>query len=131
MYTGNHLVQKEIEKKVCTMHMKLAAVPTTLRMQSTAPQNLTTQLKFIHKTDSLLQKFNLDDKIKLTPQMLNPLDYQQYNTNFSIEEIVKKSDITPSIAKQLTLEELNTKFLEPEWLRIYTDATKITKSKNA
>jgi hypothetical protein len=76
-------------------------------MRSTAPQNLTSQPTFIHKTDSLVQKFNLDDKIKLTPQMLKPLDYQQYNTNLSIEEIVKKSEINPSMAKQLTLEELN------------------------
>jgi hypothetical protein len=100
-------------------------------MRSTAPQNLTSQPALIHKTDSLLQKFNLDDKIKPTSQMLNPLDYQQYNTNLSIEEIVKKSEINPSLAKQLTLEELNTKFPEPEWLRIYTDGSKITKSENA
>jgi ribonuclease HI len=111
--------------------MKLGALPTTLQMQSTAPQNLTSQPTFIHKTDTLLQKFNSDDKIKPTPQMLNPLDYQQYNTNLSIEEIVKKSEINPSVAKQLTLKEINTKFPEPEWLRIYTDGSKITKSKSA
>jgi hypothetical protein len=100
-------------------------------MQSTAPQNLTMQPTFIYKTDSLLQKFNLDDKIKMAPWMLNPLDYKQYNTNLSIKEIVKKSEINLSIAKQLTLEEINTKFPEPDWLRIYTDGSKITKSKNA
>jgi collagenase-like PrtC family protease len=30
MYTGNHLVQNEIEKKACTMCMKLAALLATL-----------------------------------------------------------------------------------------------------
>jgi hypothetical protein len=49
----------------------------------------------------------------------------------SIEEIVKKSEINPSIAKQVTLEEINTKFSKPGWLRIYTDGSKIAKSKNA
>jgi hypothetical protein len=63
------------------MCIKLAALPTTLQTQSTAPQNLTMQPTFIHKTDLLLQKFNLDDKIKQKPQMPNLLDYQQYNTN--------------------------------------------------
>jgi hypothetical protein len=54
-----------------------------------------------------------------------------WHTNLSIKEIVKKSEINESIAKQLTLEEINTKFPEPEWLRIYTDGSKITKSENA
>jgi hypothetical protein len=81
--------------------MKLAALPTIIRTQSTAPHN---------QTDSLLQKFNLDDKIKPTPQMLNPLDYQQYDTNLSIKEIVKKSQINPSIAKKLTLEDITQSF---------------------
>jgi hypothetical protein len=77
MYTDSCLVQKEIEKKACTMHMRLAALPTTLRMQSTAPQNLTTQPTIIRKTDSLLQQFNLDDKIKLTHQSLNKRNCQE------------------------------------------------------
>jgi hypothetical protein len=75
MYTDNRLVQKEIEKKACTMHMRLATLPTTLITHK--PQNLTTQPTFIHKTDSLLQKFNLDDKIKLTHQSLNKRNCQE------------------------------------------------------
>jgi hypothetical protein len=47
MYTGNHSVQKEIEKKACTMRMKLAALRTyntSNAKHSTTNPNLATNI---------------------------------------------------------------------------------------
>jgi hypothetical protein len=52
MYTGNHSVQKEIEKKACTMCMKLAALPTAPH-HKTQPRNQHSSTKQIRFSKNL------------------------------------------------------------------------------
>lgn len=99
-------------------------------MQNRQVGNLKTQISPVEICEKLLDDLDLNVPVENTNILVNPLEFLEVPYNLKLDENRKK-DTLDVILKTSALSLLDNNYPEPEWIRVYTDGSRMNNAAGA
>ncbi|GIY10349.1 hypothetical protein CDAR_44421 [Caerostris darwini] len=92
---------------------------------------LKTQAGFLQEVLKLKDSYNLNFELENLPTPRSPLDCRIFNVVTDLVPVVRKLDTSCDVLRSISYATINELYPKSEWLRIYTDGSRMEQRINA
>lgn len=123
--TNNPNIAFDIEKTAIIQYEKLLRLPHNNWIQRKPEVCLKSQQSFLSIVQEIKQNLQLPHLKENLQIRNNPLEFLEIEYNLHLAEVIKKSETSPLILKQMSLEIIQLKYPTPEWMHVFTDGSSL------
>lgn len=130
LLTKNKPIEEIIQQKALCLYEKLIRLPTNSYWRNYSynqNRRLKTQEGFIQKVVKIKNEIGIPDILPFPFDPLIPL----VKGRIDLTQVVRKKDVPDAVLKAISLETINIRYPQPEWLHVYTDGSRLDQEKNA